>query len=95
MPHALQLWLVVAVALTSLFKARVIGSLQIVLDDACGAVDRADLEVLVQHLVAVLPTGRKLESSVERLELVVSQVGVDDLASRPAESMECHSGRQE
>ena len=52
--NALQLWLVVAVALTSLFKARVIGSLQIVLNDPSGAFDCADLEVLIQHLVAVL-----------------------------------------
>src|SRR5208283_909045 len=78
MHHALQLWLVSAVVLAIRLEARVIGSLQIVLNDARGAVDRADLEVFVQYLVAVLPTGRKLQFLVERLEVVVGQVGIDD-----------------
>jgi hypothetical protein len=70
-----NLRLVGAVALAIRLKARVIGSLQIVLNDSRRAVDRANLEVPVQHLVTVLPASRKLQLRIERLELVVVQVG--------------------
>jgi len=64
--------------LAGFLEARVVGTLEIILDYPRDPVDRMKLEITVQHFHAVLPAGGELELRVERLEVVVGQVRIDE-----------------
>ena len=55
----------VVVLLAAFLEARIVSIFQIVLNDPRHTLDHADLEFLIQHLGAILPTLRELEFVAE------------------------------
>ena len=73
-----RLGLVGAVRLPVRLEARVVGVFQIVLDDACESIDRAEAEIAVEHLGPIRPARRQLELRAEIGQVRVRQGRIDD-----------------